>query len=196
MTLYQRGIVNKCCYYSFCFKHLKTWGLLIPAQGFEKAWPCKLCFLGSRGRPKSTAAWKNVGRFGGWAAICDPPRLQTMISSRSHMAERVLPGVTVLLLFCCCYLFTEAVDEMWEVPGAGGADWRRGFWGRLAWKGTQRRAGQCRSSQPNRGRAGRGHLWDGHGRRPPTCLFLSSDGAKMWWHRCCFSSPHHDWIHK
>lgn len=115
--------------------------------------------------------WKGAGAV--QPSVTPAPR-QTLTTSRSHMAKRVLPGVTLLLLFCCCYLFTEAVR--WDERGEGfcqGVAGGKGFffsWDDLA---QSRRPAERRSSPADRGRAGPGHLWDRHGRRRPACLFLS-----------------------
>ena len=107
-----------------------------------------------------------MGRRGGCAAICDPaaPR-QTPTTSRSHVADWVPPGVTLLLLFCCCYLFTEAVrwDDEGElclgcqersgvVGGRGGFCFFFFFCGDLA---AAWRAAESRSSQRTEGERGR-----------------------------------------
>lgn len=114
-----------------------------------------------------------------------PP--QTVTTSRSHMANRVLPGVALLLLFCCCYLFTEAVR--WDERGEGFArkllDEEVVFLDDLAQSG---RPAECRASPADRGRAGRAICGTGMV-DVAQLVCLVSNGARKSRHCGWFSSP-------
>lgn len=98
--------------------------------------------------------WKGAGAV--QPSVTPAPR-QTLTTSRSHMAKRVLPGVTLLLLFCCCYLFTEAVrwDERGEGFCQGVAGGKGFFFLEMIWHshGVQQSAGPALQTEGERGRA-------------------------------------------
>lgn len=79
-----------------------------------------LCFTHLSLCQQSKNLFKKVGLVSGDDLKAQQPRKMwdglgvvqpsvTPAASRFHMAARVLPGVTLLLLFCSCYLFTETV---------------------------------------------------------------------------------------
>lgn len=74
--------------------------------------------------------WGGVGVV--QPSVTPAPR-QTLTTSRSHVADQVLPGVTLLLLFCCCYLFTDAVR--WDDEGESFASGARSSQGVIVGEG-------------------------------------------------------------
>lgn len=114
------------------------------------------------GWPESTVAWKNVGRCGGCAAICDPC---TSPNADNQQVPRGRPGsdgrhplVAILLLL---FIYRRSQMRWWVrelclgCQEQSGSCWRRGFFWRGVDLAPRWLPADSRSSQRTEGERGR-----------------------------------------